>query len=302
MQTRHLAILSYITVCIVWGSTYLFIKIGVTDMPFLLFAGIRFTAAGLIMLAVSRFRRWPFPATFSDYKTHIFAGFMLLFISNGLICWAEQWIDSGLTSLLVASIPLFIGLIETLFPSEQRISPLSWAGLIVGFGGVAALVGPHFDFTQKEFLAMLAALAAALNWAMASVYLKRRTVSGAMLPGVGVQMLTAGLVFMVVAPIFGEFSLRQASWSGYGALLYLIFFGSILAYSAFNYMLKAMPATKAGTYAYVNPVVAVLLGVLVLQEEITGQNIIAAAIILLGVLLVQLSKTPPAEKAVSEPQ
>ena len=287
---KNLAILAYLTVCIVWGSTYLAIRIAVNDMPFLAFAGVRFFTAGGLILIVSKIKGWSFPSKFQDYKTLIFAGAMLLFVSNGLICWAEMWIESGLAALLIASVPLFMALIELIVPGDQKIGRLGWVGLIVGFMGVAFLVSPHFALESKTLPAMLAVLAASLNWAIASIYLKRRTVSGSMMPNVGIQMFTAGLAFLVAASFSGGISLAGASSSGIAALLYLIFIGSILAYSAFYYMLKALPAAKAGTYAYINPIVAVILGALILGETVTTQNIIAASIILGGVILVQMSK------------
>lgn len=290
VYSRYLAILSYLTVCIVWGSTYLAIRIGVTDMPFLVFAGVRFFTAGSIILIASKIAGWKFPDQLDDYKTIAFAGIMLLFVSNGLVCWAEQWIDSGLTALLLAATPLFMALIEVIVPRDQRIGGLGWIGLVIGFLGVVYLFSPHLSLEGQTLPAMLAVLGASLNWAIASIYLKRRIVSGSMMPNVGIQMFAAGVLFLLAAVFFGGISLEEASTDGIAALLYLIFIGSILAYTAFNYMLKALPASKAGTYAYVNPVVAVILGYLILNEIVTTQTIIAALIILGGVVLVQVSK------------
>lgn len=289
-DNRWLAILSYLTVCIVWGSTYLAIRVGVTDMPFLSFAGIRFFTAGALILLVSRAMGWKFPSKLNDYKTIAFTGIMLLFISNGLVCWAEQWIDSGLTALILAATPLFMALIEVIVPREQRIGRLGWVGLIVGFMGVIYLFSPHLSYEGQTLPAMLAVLGASLNWAIASIYLKRKIVSGSMMPNVGIQMFAAGVLFLLAALIFGGITMEGASANGIAALLYLIFIGSILAYTAFNYMLKALPAAKAGTYAYVNPVVAVILGYIILNEIVTTQTVVAALIILGGVVLVQISK------------
>ncbi len=297
-KNNRLALLAYLTVCIVWGSTYLAIRIAVTDMHFLSFAGIRFTSAGGIMLTVSLLKRWPFPSGWSEYRTSIIAGALLLFISNGLICWAEQWIDSGLTALLVASVPLFMALIEIFFPGEHKLGWLGWVGLVVGFCGVAMLVSPNMSLEGNTVPAMLAVLVASLNWAAASIYLKRRTISGSMLPNVGIQMLSAGSAFLIAAAINGGVSIDGASASGIGALLYLIFIGSILAYSAFYYMLKVIPAAKAGTYAYINPVVAVVLGAMILQEVVTARTVIAASVILAGVVLVQLAKVKPVSRKI----
>lgn len=287
---KHLALLSYLTVCIVWGSTYLAIRVGVTDMPFMIFAGIRFATAGSLILIISRLCGWAFPRRRQDYRTLIFVGLLLLFVSNGLICWAEQYLDSNLTALLIASVPLFMASIENILPGGQRTGWLGWVGLFIGFGGVVTLVSPQFKLEGNTFPAMLAVLAASLVWASGSIYLRRHPAKGAMLPSVGIQMLTAGVAFLLFSVFSGNFTLAEASVKGYAAMLYLIFIGSILAYTAFNYMIKSIPAAKAGTYAYINPVVAMILGALILNEVILPQNILAAAVILGGVILVQVSK------------
>ena len=293
---KNLAILSYLTVCIVWGSTYLAIRVAVTDMPFLAFAGIRFSIAGALILIFAKIKGWQFPQSKEDYRAIIFAGLMLLFISNGAICWAEQWVESSLTALLVASVPLFMALIEALFPLEHRLSWVGWLGLVIGFMGVVLLVSPHFRLDSEILLPMLVILGASCNWAIASIYLKRRPVSGSMMPNVGIQMFAAGAAFLVAASLFGGISIAGASAGGIAALLYLLFIGSILAYTAFNYMIKTLPAAKAGTYAYINPLVAVILGALILKEVVTVQNVISAVVILAGVVLVQLSKVKPVER------
>lgn len=296
-NSRHLALLSYLTVCIVWGSTYLAIRVGVTDMPFLIFAGLRFSVAGVLLLIISRIKGWAFPPSWRDYRTHILVGLLLLFISNGLICWAEQYLDSSLTALLVASLPLFMAALDNLLSRGQRAGWLSWTGLFIGFGGVAVLVSPQFRLEGNTWPAVVGVLCASLVWATGSIYLNRNPARGSMIPGVGIQMLSAGLVFLFLSAISGNFTLRDASTSGLAALLYLIFFGSILAYSAFYYMIKVIPPAKAGTYAYINPVVAMILGVLVLKEKLTLQSIVAAVIILAGVMLVHISRTIPQKEA-----
>lgn len=295
-NNKHLALLSYLTVCIVWGSTYLAIQVGVTEIPFLFFGGIRFVTAGALILTTAGIKGWTFPKTFQDYKTLIIAGLLLLFISNGLISWAALYLETGLMALLVASVPLFMALIEIIVPHTHRISSIGWVGLIIGFVGVGTLVSPHFNLDGQIFLAILAVLGASLNWAIGSVYLQRRAVSGSMMPIVGIQMFAAGTAFLLTNAVLTDFAFAGASVSAYAALLYLIFVGSILAYTAFNYMLQVYPAAKAGTYAYVNPIVALILGAIILNETITAQNMLAAVVILGGVILVQISKVTAVKK------
>jgi len=289
LYNKHLALLSYLTVCIVWGSTYLAIRVGVTDMPFIMFVGIRFTVAGFLILLISRLCRWDFPTRWQDYRTIIFVGLLLLFVSNGLISWAQQYLESSFSALLIASVPLFMAAVDNLLPGGQRVGYLGWIGLIVGFVGVAVLVSPQITFSGYSFPATIAVLLAAAVWSVGSIYLRRNPIKGGLMPNVGIQMLTAGALFLVLAVFSGNFSLAEISLNGFTALLYLIFIGSILAYSAFYYMIKVVPAAKAGTYAYINPVVAMFLGSLILKEGISMQEIMAAAVIIGGVILVQAS-------------
>ncbi len=288
---NNLALLSYLTVCIVWGSTYLAIRVGVTDMHFLAFTGIRYFTAGVIMLTIAKINKWSFPRSGNEYKIIIIAGLLLLFISNGLISWGSQWLESNMTALLVASLPLFMALIEHFLPGAPRIGKFGWVGLIIGFVGVAFLVSPHINIKGEIFIAMVAVLVASLNWAAASIYLKRKTLTTSIMPIAGIQMVAAGTAFLISAFLTGELTLSETSTRGYIAMFYLIIFGSTIAYTAFNYMIKVMPAAKAGTYAYVNPVIAVILGALILQEAVTLQSVVSAAIILGGVVIVQVSKT-----------
>lgn len=302
LKPKHLALLSYLIVCIVWGSTYLAIKIGVTDMPVVFFVGVRFTSAGCLILIISRLCGWSFPRSRQDYRTAIGVGLFMLGVSNGMICWAEQWLESGLTALLVATIPLFMAAIENVSPRGQRTGRLGWLGLGIGFAGVATLVSPELSLEGHTFPAMLVVLASSLNWTIGSVYLKRHPIRGAIMPSVGIQMLSAGIPYLLLSIMLGNFSFSGVSSRGIASIFYLVFMGSIVAYSAFNYMIKAMPAAKAGTYAYVNPVVAIILGALVLREQVTVQTVLAAAIILGGVVLVQVSRTVPAPAADLSPE
>ena len=191
--------------------------------------------------------------------------------------------------------PLFMAALEFFLPQAKGMGWPGWCGLAIGFGGVVLLIGPGFRLADNNHIlpAMLAVLLAALCWAAGSIFLQRRPVGGDMMPAVGLQMLGAGVSFLLLALLTGNFSLAGASAKGFAALAYLIFFGSILAYSAYIYMIQAYPAAKAGTYAYINPIVAVLLGALILKEEVAPRTILASAVILGGVILVQAAKVTP---------
>jgi len=293
---------AYLAVCILWGSTYLAIRIGVSAFPPELFAGIRFLLAGTMMLLYAKFKGLAFPSDLKSIRDQSIVGLFLLLGGNGLVVWAEQWVNSGIASLLVATIPLYMAVIELFVPGRPRIDFKGWLGLIIGFSGVALLVlsGPGEGST--DFRGTVALLLAAFLWAVGSVYSKGFTPTGSVVSNIGVQMLAGGIGLSIVGVSLGELSRISISAKGIGAMLYLVVFGSLIGYSSYIYILQKWPAAKAGTYAYVNPPVAFLLGALILDEPFTLTLLVSTAVILTGVLLVQLSKTKNnrKEKAMKE--
>lgn len=283
-------IAAYITVCILWGSTYLAIRIGVSAFPPELFAGIRFFIAGSLMLIYGRLRGFEFPSNLTGIRDQSIVGLFLLFGGNGLVVWAGQWVHSGITALMVATIPLFIAIIELFIPGRPKIELKGWLGLLIGFSGVAMLVLSNSGAGSINAKGAIVLLAASFFWAMGTVYSKSFKPEGSMIVNIGIQMLAGGIALLILGISLGELPRVSVSSKGIGALLYLIVFGSLLGYSSYIYVLEKWPAAKAGTYAYVNPPVAVLLGALILKESFTLTVLLATVVILSGVLLVQLSK------------
>ena len=283
--------LAYIAVCILWGSTYLAIRIGVGEFPPTIFAGIRFLVAGSLMLAFSVYKKLKLPVTFSEIMKISIVGLFLLLGGNGCVVWAETRIHSGMASLIVATVPLFIALIELVLPNRSPLNAKGWLGLLIGFAGVALLVFPNSSKTPTDTIGIILLLIGAFSWAVGSVYSKNFKTSSSIIPNIAIQMLAGGLGLSIVGAFFGEFSAIHVTSKGIGAMLYLIFFGSIVGYSCYVYILQKWPATKAGTYAYVNPLVAILLGALILNEPISISVILSTVVILSGVVLVQTSKT-----------
>lgn len=284
-------ITAYIAVCILWGSTYLAIRIGVSAFPPELFAGIRFLLAGALMLVYAYSKRQKFPETFTDVRRQAVVGLFLLLGGNGIVVFAEQWVYSGVASLLLAIVPLFNAILELLLPNGPRLGAKGWIGLLLGFSGVAFLV--LFDSGTKaiDVSGVLLLMLAAFFWSAGSVYSQRFKPSGSTVMNIGIQMLSGGIGLTIVGLFMGEAARVHLTAKGLGAMAYLIVFGSILGYSSYIYVLQRWPASKAGTYAYVNPVVGVILGALILGEPISSNVIISSVIILGGVLLVQMSKT-----------
>ncbi len=284
-------IAAYIAVCILWGSTYLAIRIGVSAFPPELFAGARFLIAGALMLLFARLRGLEFPTKLTSFRDQSIVGLFLLLGGNGLVVWAEQYVHSGVASLLVATIPLFMAVIELFIPGRPRIDFKGWLGLIIGFSGVAMLVLSNSGEGSIEIKGVVALIIAAFLWAIGSVYSKGFKPTGSVISNIGIQMLAGGIGLIIVGIALGELPRVSLSVKGMGALLYLIVFGSWFGYSSYIYVLQKWPAAKAGTYAYVNPPVAILLGALILGEPFTLTVLLSTVVILAGVLLVQLSKT-----------
>ncbi len=292
---------AYIVVCIVWGSTYLGIRIGVSDFPPELFFGIRNLVAGSIILMYARVKGLEFPKSSIDIRRLATVGFLLLCGSMGLISWAEQWVHSGVVSLMVASSPLMMALIETIVFKENTLGIKGWAGLLIGFGGVGFLVMSASGTGSIDIFGSILVILAAFFWSSGSVYSKRFKAAGSVVTHIGIQMLAGGVGLTTAGLLLGEASRVRFTVKSMAAMAYLIIFGSILAYSCYIYVLGKWPSSRAGTYAYINPLVAVTLGFLVLGEPITYHTIISMVVILGGVLMVQVSQASRQRKEQNAP-
>ena len=284
------ALIAYLVVCIFWGSTYLAIKIGVTELPPFLFAGLRFFVAGLILLALARALDDPLPRR-SDWRTLTIVGVLLLAGGNAFVVWSEQYVASGIASIFVVTVAMWTALFDALIPGGS--GDLNWrviAGLMLGFLGTLLLVGA----TPAEILAAdkrgpIALTFASASWALGSVYAKRHPTQASPYMGAAFQMIVGGGAVAIVGTLLGEWQSWHLTGRAIGAIAYLVVFGSILGYSAYSYALRHASATIVGTYAYVNPVIAVLLGWLLLHEPIQARTFIAMGMILVAVVWIQLS-------------
>ncbi|MCG8540323.1 MAG: EamA family transporter [Clostridia bacterium] len=283
--------LAYLAVCFFWGSTYLAIKIGVENFPPFLFAGIRFITAGGLTIFYSKLKGNAFADNKKDIAKISIVGLLMLLGGNGLVVFAEQWVHSGIASLLVATVPLFIAIIEIFILRDKKMDYKGLIGLALGFGGVVYLtLGKSSTGGIIDFKGTLILLFASLFWSMGSVYSKTFKANGSIISNIGIQMFAGGIGLSTVGLLRGEISSINFARSSVLALLYLIVFGSIIGYSCYIYILQKWPASKAGTYAYVNPIVAVVLGTIVLGEPFTFSIVISMIIIILGVFMVQQSK------------
>jgi drug/metabolite transporter (DMT)-like permease len=283
-------LIAYLVVCVFWGSTYLAIKVGVTELPPFLFAGLRFLIGGLVLLVLARALRDPLPRR-SDWRTLTIVGLLLLAGGNAFVVWSEQYIGSGIASIFVVTVAMWTALFDAIIPGGS--SELNWrviAGLALGFLGTLLLVGA----TPAEILAAdkrgpIALTIASASWSLGTVYAKRHPTKASPYMGAAFQMIVGGSTVALVGTLLGEWPRWHLSPRGIGAIAYLVIFGSVLGYSAYSYALRHASATIVGTYAYVNPVIAVLLGWLLLHEPVGSRTFIAMAMILGAVVWIQFS-------------
>jgi drug/metabolite transporter (DMT)-like permease len=289
-------------VYVVWGSTYLGIDLAVRTMPPFLMAAVRFLVAGPLLYAwaIRRGDRADRP-TARQWLSAALIALPMLTIANSAVGWAEQTIDTGTAALIIASAPLWMALLDRVFYA-QRVARGVVVGLAVGFGGVALLVAPG-GADGAGSTAAIVLVATSLAWSVGSLYSRQAELPRRPLVSAAMQMIAGGLMLLPVAAVTGELAafdpaaVSLESWLG---LAYLIVFGSIVAYSAYTWLLREVPITVAGTYAYVNPVVAVLLGTLVLGEPLTWQTLVGGGIILAAVALIVRTpkrKAAPAHEA-----
>lgn len=280
---------AFAIVYVVWGSTYLAIRIGVMELPPALFAGARFLVAGLLLLAYARMRGLPFPDNYSDAARIVATGIVLLVFSNGLLVWGEQWVASNQAALIVATTALWIAAFGALGKHGEAVSTRSRLGLFIGFGGTVLLLLPQGGIAWNYLWAQAGILAGSMFWAAGSMYAKRHASSTPLLMVTALQMLTAGIVFFILGLVFNEVPRWQWDPAALWALAYLIVFGT-LAYAAYVWLLHNVSPAALGTYAYVNPIVAVLLGWWWLDEALGKTEILGTLVILAGVMLVTTSQ------------
>jgi len=288
---RGKALVAYLLVCVFWGSTYLAIRIGVHDLPPFLFAGGRFLVAGLLLLGGALVAGERLPRRPRDYAILALVGLFLLGGGNTMVVWAEQFTPSGMASLFVVTVALWMALFDALVPGGT--GRLSWqvvTGLLLGLVGTAVLVeaDPRALLTA-DLRGPIALTGASASWAFGSVLYKREHPEAGPYVGAAIEMIAGGVVVLLLGLSVGEAGHLQFTARGLGALAYLVVFGSIVGYTAYAYALHHAPATIVGTYAYVNPLIAVLLGWLLLSESVGPRTFVAMALILGAVLWIQIS-------------
>lgn len=282
------AYMALVVVSIFWGTTYLASRIGVRHMHGLMLAGIRQTIAGMLLTSFFLLKGYKFPEKVVLSRLFVI-GVMMLCLSNGLITWAMQYIPSGLCAIIVATVPIWITIFSYFLVQRTKFTMMLVAGMLIGLLGVGGIFYDYLaSLTNPEFrFGILLTLVACISWAIGSVLTARWALKINFLYGAGFQMLFSGIVMTIVATIMGQsLPLDGFNIELWGSLLYLIFIGSILGYSSYVFVLNNLPPSLASVYAYINPIVAVLLGWLILQEHLNWVTGMSCLVTLGGVYMV----------------
>ena len=291
-QSPILIILAFFSIYVIWGSTYLLNKIAVLELPPFMLASIRFIVAGILIFIIAKLMGKSIAISGRQLKNTAIAGFLFLTFGNGVVVWALKYVDSGFAALEISAQPLIILLLMRVLQGK-RIQMMSVIGVILGFIGIFLLVSQKQIISQENsILGMLMIFACMLSWGYGSLFVGKADLPRNYFVNTGYQMLTGGIMLLISSLLFGEKWTSPLVWSSpvqYSMLL-LIVFGSIVAFTSFNYLLKVVSPEKVATSTYVNPIIALGLGWYFLNEQITLQSIIAAIVLLTGVYFINTKK------------
>jgi drug/metabolite transporter (DMT)-like permease len=279
----------------VWGSTYLAIRVGVLQMPPFLMAGIRFTTAGLALWIWMRLRGTP-SLTGDEWRDATILGSLMFLLDYACLFWAEQRVPSGIAAVIIAIIPVLITFLEIVYLRTTHLTTQLALGLLVGVLGVAVLVNPWASLGEAPLDrgGAIAIVVASLGWSIGTVLSRRLKLPASKAMAAAAQMLTGGLLLLVLAAAAGEFAdfhPQKISLAAWFSLVYLIVAGSIIAYTAYMWLLHYESPTKVGTYAYVNPIIAVIVGALLGGEAVGRRTMLGAALILVSVVAITTMKS-----------
>ena len=284
-----LAYLAFITVCIVWGTTYLAISVALETVPVLLVAGLRWMAAGVILSGVmlATGRRLPGPKLWAPLAL---LGFLMNIVGNGFVVYAQQFVASGLTAVLIATTPFWSALLERLLPDGERFSKRSLIGLALGFSGIVVLVWPEMTTggaTGRSFIiGVIAIQLACIGWVIGTSFAKRHELGDNPFRSAALQMVFSGTMLLGAATAHGDWAHLSFTPRTIAAMIYLSIAGSLVAYSAYIYAIQHLPLQLVSLYAYINPMIAVALGTLLLSEPLSARIIVAAALVFAGTWIV----------------
>ena len=286
----RLAYVALVAVCVIWGTTYLGIRVALEAVPPALMGALRWLTAGSLLLAYAWLRGQALPHV-GSWASLAVQGLLMIGFGNGFVNWAEQSVPSGLAAVVIATSPFFMAGVEALRADGERLSRRSLVGLVLGFLGIIALVWPDLRFNDaggtKFVLGLLALQGACLAWAVGSSYSKRHPHGDSVIGATAVQMLFGGLIMLVAGTLIGEWGQVSLHGRGVAALAYLTVVGSIGGFVSYIFALKYLPVSTVSIYAYINPLIAVILGAVVLGEPFGLRTVVSMAIVFAGVALVK---------------
>jgi drug/metabolite transporter (DMT)-like permease len=291
-QFKVLIVLAFFAIYVIWGSTYLLNKILVGEVAPLYLGAIRFILAGILIFVISKFLKYDLAISKRQLINSIIAGFLFLTYGNGVFVWGLKYVDSGFAALLASTQPIFVLLLMRIL-YQQKILPKAIIGVALGVFGMILLVNQQgIDLQENSFIGILMIFSCVLSWSYASVFVAKNEMPVNYFVSTGYQMISGGVMLLIASLIVGENWLPPNLWStpSVWSMVLLILFGSIVAFTSFNYLLKVVSTEKVSTSAYVNPVIALVLGWYVLDEKLSLQSIIAALILLTGVYFINRKK------------
>lgn len=285
-------VLSFFSIYVIWGSTYLLNKIAVTELPPFKLASIRFIVAGLLIFLIARLLKISLYITRRQLLNTAIVGFLFLTFGNGVVVWALRFVDSGMAALQISAQPLVVLLLMRLIDGK-KIQPMSVLGVMLGMIGIYLLVSQNQLLSnENSLLGMIMILACMISWGLGSIYVGKADMPSSSFVNTGYQMVTGGVMLLITSLLLGEEWSYPTVWSTSVQLsmVLLVVFGSIVAFTSFNYLLKTVSPEKVATSTYVNPIIAMGLGWYFLNETITLQSIIAAIVLLSGVYFINTKK------------
>ncbi|MCK5815232.1 MAG: EamA family transporter [Flavobacteriaceae bacterium] len=291
-QNKFLIVLAFFAIYVIWGSTYMFNKIVVSEIPAFMSASIRFFIASILIFIIAKILGLSLSVTKAQLKNSVIAGFLFLAFGNGGVVWALNHVDSGFAALEISAQPLVV-LIMMRVLQKKKIQPMSWVGVAFGIVGIYLLVSQDQLLVQEgSLLSVILIFACMLSWSYASLFVAKADLPSNYFVNTGYQMFFGGILLFFESMLFGEQWISPLEWSGSVQLsmLALIIFGSVVAFTSFNYLLKVVSPEKVATATYVNPIIALLLGWYFLKEEITSQSVLAAVVLLTGVYFINSTK------------
>lgn len=289
-RERRLAYFAWLAVCFIWGTTYLGIRVTLETMPPALAGGLRWTIAGTLLALYVKASGNRLPPR-AQWRGIALLGFLLLGLGNGGVVVAEQWVPSGLAAVLVASSPFWMAAVESLLPDGERLRPLAGIGLVIGFSGIIVLVWPELTFSgDRRFVAgVIAIQVASLGWSIGSAYSRRHARTENVLGTTACQMLAGGAMMVAAGTVRGEWAHLFFTTRSAAALAYLSTLGAVGGFVAYTYALRHLPVSFVSLYAYINPIIAVTLGVLILSEPFNMRMALSALLVFTGVAVVRLA-------------